>query len=53
MKKRLLTRIAILAAPIIWRRIQGRRGRLYPWHRHRGWHERPHHFGRKRGGIWL
>jgi hypothetical protein len=53
MKKRLLKKIAVLAAPIIWRRIRGRRGRHHSWHRHRGWHGRSHHFGHKRRGIWL
>jgi hypothetical protein len=57
MKKRVLKKIALLAAPIIWRRIRGRRGR-HPWHRHRGWHGRHHRFGHKRQGhkrhgIWL
>ena len=51
--KKALKRIAILAAPTIWRRIRGRRGRHHHWHRHRGWHGRSHHFGRKRRGIWL
>ena len=50
--KKVLKRVAILAAPIIWRRIRGRRGR-HPWHRHRGWHGRHHRFGHKRRGIWL
>ena len=49
MKKRVLKRIAVLAAPIIWRRIRGRRGR----HGYRGWHGRSHHFGQKRRGVWL
>ena len=53
MKKRLLKKIAVLAAPIIWRRIRGRRGRHHNWHHHRGWHGRSHHFGHKRRGIWL
>ncbi len=53
MKKRVLKRIAILLAPITWRRIRGGRGHHYPWHRHRGWHGRSHHFGHKRRGIWL
>jgi hypothetical protein len=57
MKKRVLKKIALLAAPIIWRRIRGRRAR-HPWHRHRGWHGRHHRFGQmrqghKRHGIWL
>jgi hypothetical protein len=59
MKKRILKKIAILAAPIIWRRIRGRRGH-HSWRRHRGWHGRsrhfghkPRHFGHKRRGIWL
>jgi hypothetical protein len=57
MKKRVLKKIALLAAPIIWRRIRGRRAR-HPWHRHRGWHGRHHRFGHmcqghKRHGIWL
>jgi len=51
MKKSVLKRIAILAAPIIWRRIRGRRGRHHLWHR--GWHGRSRHFGHKRRGIWL
>ncbi len=49
MKKRILKRIAILAAPIIWRRIRGR----HSCHGYRGWHGRSHHFGHKRRGIWL
>ena len=52
MKKRVLKKIAVLAAPIIWRRIRGRRGR-HSWHRHHGWHGRSHHFGHKRRGVWL
>ena len=60
MKKRMLKKIAILAAPIIWRRIRGRRGR-HPWHRHqrhhhqwhRGWHGLTHRPGHKRRGVWL
>ena len=50
MKKRVLKRIAILAAPIIWRRIRGRRGHH---HRYGGWHGCSRHFGHKRHGIWL
>lgn len=56
MKKSILKKIAILAAPIIWRKIRGGRHR---WHRrHHGhgghrWHRRPHHRGHKRPGIWL
>lgn len=62
MKKKVLKRIAILAAPIIWRKILGRRGRHpwhgHRWHRHRGWHGHHHRFGHKRRGhkrrgIWL
>jgi hypothetical protein len=49
--KKVLKRVAILAAPIIWRRIRGRRG--HSWHGHRGWHGRHHRFGHKRRGIWL
>ena len=52
MKKKVLKRIAILAAPIIWRRIRGRRGHHH-WHHHRGWHGRSHSFGHKRRGVWL
>jgi len=58
MKKGVLKKIAILAAPIIWRKIRGRRSR-HQWHRrhhwHGGhhWHRRPHHRGHKRHGIWL
>jgi hypothetical protein len=52
MKKRVLKKIATLAAPIIWRRIRGRRGH-HSWHRHRGWHGRSRHFGHKHRGIWL
>lgn len=50
--KKALERIAILAAPIIWRKLRGRRSRH---HRHGGhhWHRRPHHHGHKRHGIWL
>ena len=55
--KKMLKRVAILAAPIIWRRIRGRRGHhswhRHPWYRHRGWHGRPHHFRHKRRRIWL
>ena len=50
MKKRVLRKIAILAAPIIWRRIRGRRGHH---HRYRGWHGCAHHFGHKRRSVWL
>jgi hypothetical protein len=52
MRKRVLKRIAILAAPIIWRTIQGRRGR-HPRHGYRGWHGCSHHFGHKRRSVWL
>ena len=52
MRKTVLKRIAILAAPIIWRRIRGKRGRHH-WHRKHRWHGRSHHFGRRRRGIWL
>jgi hypothetical protein len=52
MKKRVLKRIAILAAPIIWRRIRGRRGRHFR-HGYRGWHGCSHHFGHRRRGVWL
>ncbi len=55
--KKVLKRVAILAAPIIWRRIRGRQGRRtwhrHSWHGHRGWHGRHHRFGHKRRGIWL
>ena len=50
MKERVLKRIAILAAPIIWRRIRGRRGHH---HRYHDWHGCSHHFGHKRRGVWL
>ena len=57
MKKRVLKKIAILAAPVIWRRIRGRRGRhpwhRHQWHRHRGWHGLTHRSGHKRRGVWL
>ena len=59
MKKKVLKKIAIMAAPIIWRKLRGRRGRHH-WHRRRHWSNyglhRPHHRGRKghkRRGIWL
>ena len=52
MRKRVLKKIAALAAPIIWRSIRGRRGR-HSWYRHRGCHGSSHHFGHKRRGIWL
>ena len=45
--KKVLKRIAILAAPIVWRRIRGRHHRRGHWHRH------PHYRGHKRPGIWL
>ena len=52
--KKVLRRIAILAAPIVWRKIRGRRGRHH-WrgHRHGHRHRRPHYRGHKRPGIWL
>ncbi len=58
MKKGVLKKIAILAAPIIWRKIRGRRGRHHwHWRHHWGgghhWHRHPHHRGHKRPGIWL
>jgi hypothetical protein len=58
MKKTVLKRIAILAAPIIWRKIRGKRARnhwheKHRWHRKGRWHERSRHFGHKRRGIWL
>ena len=48
--KKVLRRIAILAAPIVWRKIRGRRGRHH-WHGHR--HRHPHYRGHKRPGVWL
>ena len=64
MKKSVLKKIAILAAPIIWRKIRGGRSRRqwhrpHHWHRrhhwHGGhqWHRRPRHRGHTRHGIWL
>jgi len=64
MKKSVLKKIAILAAPIIWRKIRGGRSRHHwhgghHWHRrhhwHGGhqWHRRPRHRGHARHGIWL
>ena len=54
MKKKVLKRIAILAAPIIWRKLRGRRGRRHG-HRfgHHGWHRHHRHHGHKRRRIWL
>jgi hypothetical protein len=57
MKKSVLKKIAILAAPIIWRKIRGGRSRRH-WHRHHWhgshqWHRRPRHRGHARHGIWL
>jgi hypothetical protein len=52
MKKTVLKRIAILAAPIIWRRIRGKRARHH-WYRKGRWHGRHRHFGHKSRGIWL
>jgi hypothetical protein len=56
MRKKALKKIAILAAPIIWRKLRGRRGR-HRWHRRRhwshGWHRGHHRKGHKRRGIWL
>ena len=53
MKKSVLKKIAILAAPIIWRKLRGKRSRHH-WrgghHGHRRWY---HHHGHKRRGIWL
>ena len=58
MKKKVLKKILLVAAPVIWRKLRGRRGRHH-WHRRRwsnyGLH-RPHGHkrgGRKRRGIWL
>ena len=51
--KKGLKRIAILVAPIVWRRLRGRRGRP---RRRGGWHKRghrPRHRGHKRRRIWL
>ena len=58
MKKSVLKKIAMLAAPIVWRKIRGGRSRRH-WHRrhhwHGGhqWHRRPRHRGHARHGIWL
>jgi hypothetical protein len=52
MKRSVLKKIAVLAAPIIWRRIRGRRGH-HSWRRHRAWHGHLHHFSHRRRGIWL
>ena len=46
--KKVLKRIAILAAPIVWRKIRGRRGR-----NHRHGHRHPYYRGHKRRNIWL
>ncbi len=51
MKGRALKKIAILAAPIIWRRIHARR-RYWPRHRHHHWHGH-HHCGHQGRRIWL
>ena len=58
MKKSVLKRIAILAAPIIWRKIRGGRSRRqwhrrHHWHGGHQWHRRPRHRGHTRHGIWL
>ena len=54
MRKRVLKKIAILAAPIIWRKLRGRRSRHH-WHRHKhhGWHRGHRHHGHKRRRVWL
>ena len=51
MKKRVLKKIAILAAPIIWRRLRNKRGRHY-WRSRHQWH-RHHHCGHNRRSVWL
>ena len=57
MKKGVLKKIAILAAPIIWRKIRGGRSRhwhrRHHWHGGHQWHRRPRHRGHARHGIWL
>jgi hypothetical protein len=58
MKKSVLKKIAILAAPIIWRKIRGGRSRRqwhrrHHWHGGHQWHRRPRHRGHTRHGIWL
>ncbi len=51
MKKRVLKKIAILAAPVVWRRLRGKRSRRPGGHHRR--HRHPHYHGHKRRGIWL
>ncbi|CAA9384635.1 MAG: hypothetical protein AVDCRST_MAG22-183 [uncultured Rubrobacteraceae bacterium] len=54
MKKGVLKKIAILAAPIIWRKIRGRRHRWHERHHWRGghfWHRRPHRRGHRATGV--
>jgi hypothetical protein len=53
MRKRVLKKIAILAAPIIWRRIRGRRRHRWSRHGHHHWYHRSHHRGHGRRGVWL
>lgn len=48
MRKKVFKRIALLVAPIIWRKIRGRRGH----HSYRGRHH-SHHPGHKRRRVWL
>ena len=54
--KSALKKLAILAAPIIWRKLRGRHGRHH-WHRGHRWHGGHHrhrrHHGHKRPGVWL
>ena len=54
MKKRMLKKIAILAAPIIWRKLRGRRGRHH-WKRrgHGRWHHRSRGCGHASRRAWL
>ncbi len=53
MRKKVLKRIALLVAPIIWRKIRGRRGhRRGHRHGYRYWHS-AHKRGYKRRRIWL
>ncbi len=49
--KKLLKRLAVMAAPIIWRKIKDRRRGRHGGHGshhakgHRGWHGKKHHRG--------
>lgn len=53
MKKRMLKKLAIIVAPIVWRKIQQRRRGGHQGGHHHGGHHHGHHHGYGRKRSWL